>query len=1134
MPLLLPDPVARSPSTGGSSGATVELIRVLVRWLATSLDDIALRDIELWRQTVDDGGGNPEALTGDWLRRSRPDTAALAATVAGEPDPATEGWLLDVLAASGAAIGELIGFCRDLEALTGADDVLWLTVERHLASDAATAAPLVMDVLSVLGIVSRYPAGSSDPADGDDRDGIEDWSIRWTSLDALFTDPDRWLTQTLGNLPIALLPIAADLVDEHAGLPAVIETLRPTTGDALRSAGLDPTPYGDELRVWLPALRDDGTIVVGFSLGLTMVAGPSGPSAVVVALESNGRIEETFTAHPSDSFEVALTISADGRFLGGARFGPDVRFIADAGGGVAARLTASYDRTETGLRSDPEADVPVLPTLDRFRANAEFGTTASTGGSPTITFAIGVEAAGEVVFDAGSTFPIETGSSRLAAGWTAALAWESGGNSAGLSGGIAIRSPVLPTITLGPLAIERFTAGLGAGTDGGRVDLGFGLAIAFGPVSLRADGMSVFAALPFPATDDGTRSDLTFGFDPPNLIEIAVDNPPMLSGGGLISLEENRYSGFLSLRLYDFALTAVGLLETNLPPPGPDFSLLVLISTEFPGIQIGYGLTLNGIGGIVGVHRTIDADALRADVSTGAVSAILDPGASLGNASELITRLERYFPAAPDRYVVGLSIQLRWIELVRLDVGVMIELPGPARIVLLGRAKIVLEAGDLTLVRIQLELLGILDFEQELLSIDAALRDSELLEIFQIVGGAAIRVSWGATPYAVMSIGGFHPEFVPEPAVVPVPDRVGLVSGSPDDWFYLRLETYFAVTTTSFQFGAAVEVRINAAVITVSGGLGFDALIVFDPFYFSVGFHAHLRVKLAGISLAGVSMKGTLSGPGPVTFAGKVCIEILFFDICWSGSFSIGSEAPVVAATIESVLDRLVDEVRGDALDASPASTPAAIIELASDESGPVFDPAGSVSWVQSLTPLGTVVERLEGSPLARPLMVEASVAGLRAGAADELDWFAPAAFAEMTDAEALNRKSFERLHAGFRLEGGRRALSETGTASRPLQPEVYIKPDPTPVGTPGIVFHLIPSAVAVAALSRAGRLPIDVEPILTVREQEWTVSPADGGGPAEPAASRTATSETAAHQHARHHGGVAHPSGEMMRVGDL
>lgn len=58
-------------------------------------------------------------------------------------------------------------------------------------------------------------------------------------------------------------------------------------------------------------------------------------------------------------------------------------------------------------------------------------------------------------------------------------------------------------------------------------------------------------------------------------------------------------------------MRATGLLTTRLPGGASGFSLLVVISSEFPPVQLGLGFRLVGVGGLLGINRTVAVEALR-------------------------------------------------------------------------------------------------------------------------------------------------------------------------------------------------------------------------------------------------------------------------------------------------------------------------------------------------------------------------------------------------------------------------------------------------------------------------------------------------------------------------------------------
>ena len=61
--------------------------------------------------------------------------------------------------------------------------------------------------------------------------------------------------------------------------------------------------------------------------------------------------------------------------------------------------------------------------------------------------------------------------------------------------------------------------------------------------------------------------------------------------------------------------------------------------------------------------------------------------------------------------------------------------------------------------------------------------------------------------------------------------------------------------------------------------------------------------------LAGLTLTGSLTGPGPVVLQAKVCIEVLFFDICFSHTFELGAASSAIVAGAADLLDTLLGEL---------------------------------------------------------------------------------------------------------------------------------------------------------------------------------------------------------------------------------
>jgi hypothetical protein len=176
--------------------------------------------------------------------------------------------------------------------------------------------------------------------------------------------------------------------------------------------------------------------------------------------------------------------------------------------------------------------------------------------------------------------------------------------------------------------------------------------------------------------------------------------------------------------------------------------------------------------------------------------------------------------------------------------------------------------------------------------------------------------------------------------------------------------------------------------------------------------------------------------------------------------------------------------------------------------------PTGTLRVQQRRAPLGLLVERVDGRPLAGPEGATISTAG-----ADVSDSFAPGTYVNLTDAEALNRPPFDQLPAGRVLSLPDPPLSSfpSTTDTRTVK-QIVIRAGQIQSDGAGFAFNL----AHIAALTAAARRPpalSDAAPLVKARPEAWTA--------ATPVATHGFTSATAAHQFARYNATVALPEAD-------
>jgi hypothetical protein len=600
-----------------------------------------------------------------------------------------------------------------------------------------------------------------------------------------------------------------------------------------------------------------------------------------------------------------------------------------------------------------------------------------------------------------------------------------------LSAGGGFRFVIQAHLDLSFLTIDTITIELIASTQQSAIvlNLAVDVVLALGPVTVTVTQVGARAlATPRGANDPPGNLgplDLGFGFKPPTGASLLVEASVVTGGGyALFDWEKGEYAGILQLTIQDYlSITAIGLISTQMPDGSKGFSLLVILTAEFPPIQLGYGFTLSGLGGIFGLNRTLAVDALRDGARNGALDSILFPIDPLKHVPKVISDVQTIFPVAPGRFVIGLMARIGWgAQIITVDLGIVIDIPSPIVIALLGRVMLVLpEANDDAVVFLKLDVVGIIDIGRGEISIDATLRDSRLA-MFAITGDMAARFGWGATKIFAISAGGFNPRF-PTPNGFPELHRLGITLATTDNPL-VRLETYLALTSNSAQIGAHIDIsaKLDAGalgVFSAAAYLGFDVLIIFNPFGFAADISGGAEIKRNGRSFASATLVITITGPAPwhasgyaeVDFIGKHRIPI---DV------TMGDPPPPTPPKLVNptadLLAALADKRNWMAQ--LPVST--AVVTLRQFESADVLaHPLGTIGVRQRIVPFGVHIDLYGGAPVEAAgsrfdlafAVGSISVDSTRQPVRDDL---APGQFFALSDDEKLSRPAFEPMLCGY------------------------------------------------------------------------------------------------------------------------
>ncbi len=577
---------------------------------------------------------------------------------------------------------------------------------------------------------------------------------------------------------------------------------------------------------------------------------------------------------------------------------------------------------------------------------------------------------------------------------------------------------------------------------GEELDLALGAAatVTLGPFAARIEGVGLRVVVGFPPDRDGNLgpADLSLAFKPPTGVGFDLDLGDVGQGGGFVDYdpELGRYSGALELELLEVGLGAIVVIDTRLPDDPDGWALFASIFATFPSLPLGFGFFLSGVGGLVCLNRTLDADALASGLKSGAIDAILFPDDPLEDAPLILSQLDAWFPLAQGSSVFGVAAKITWgtpVPIVTGQLGVALVLPD-LEIAVMGSVAMLLPTEEEVLLELHMDSLGVIDVPGQTVTVVASLYDSALLSTIHLSGDMAFYVSLGAAPAFLLSVGGYHPDFDPPcglPPSVLALDRMRAEVTMSDDVFF-ALEAYVAVTSNTLQFGSLATLEASAKFLlttyTARGSVGFDVLLVFSPFSFAAAFQLSVSVSAGDNELLAVELSARLDGPAPWYTSGYARFD--FFGIDVRFDFEFGGDAEPETPPRQDVCGLVVAALDAPAAwrATEPAWADATVIVFAADDDADTAElwvrPDAELQARQTVAPLDRGLDHFGAFAIDGPTTLTVTGAGIE-GVTDGdewvaiSDWFAPAQYDDLTRAEKLAAPSYEEMTTGVAFGAG-------------------------------------------------------------------------------------------------------------------
>jgi hypothetical protein len=415
-----------------------------------------------------------------------------------------------------------------------------------------------------------------------------------------------------------------------------------------------------------------------------------------------------------------------------------------------------------------------------------------------------------------------------------------------------------------------------------------------------------------------------------------------------------------------------------------------------------------------------------------------------------------------------------------------------------------------------MDFIGGIDTTKSLIFFDAGLVNSQVLGIFRITGGVALRIAYGDNGYFLFTVGGFHPSFNPGAMELPRVARVGTSVSLGPVW--LKQEMYLAITSNTFQLGFKVEAGLELGPISAHGWFAFDALIQFKPFYFVAQIDAGFDVEVEGVSLCNVHVEGRLSGPGPLVLEARASVRLLFVRVSGHVTIELSSNPPEQVAHIDNLPEYLKGELTNrDNLRIEGEDRSVVFAPLPADKQ--LFAPVGDLIWEQKRAPINLAIEKVEGVELGgwHTLAVTSGLTG----EAREEDWFGTGTYLKLPDSVALNSARFAKQQSGLRITASVLTPGPADTATI----QIELVKLPKRFKFPGFLLGAVYASAALTGMLRERSTGAVLNPgkaKVSVTQEAWNAHGVDGK-----VKNAAALNSIQALSQARQMGGIALPATE-------
>jgi len=190
----------------------------------------------------------------------------------------------------------------------------------------------------------------------------------------------------------------------------------------------------------------------------------------------------------------------------------------------------------------------------------------------------------------------------------------------------------------------------------------------------------------------------------------------------------------------------------------------------------------------------------------------------------------------------------------------------------------------------------------------------------------------------------------------------------------------------------------------VAASLSFDALLQFQPFGLIVDLTINATVLLGGSPVLSLSLDLHVTGPTPWAVTGSASFQVLCCSFTVPISITAGPQPPPQPPQTVDLDDNLTTALADSrSWQTGPPAGHGVVTVRGQNAASSAVHPLGTLTVRQHAVPLELHIERYGPDLLDAACSYQitaATIGGLAAQAADVTDFFAPAQFQTMTDAQ--------------------------------------------------------------------------------------------------------------------------------------